>query len=801
MQKINLSTYHPILDIQDHILFANNGNVVLAYQVDNPEIYSLSEKDFEDILGSWFQAFKSLPVATVIHKQDIYQKAAYLAEELPNKSFLQSATHDYFKGRGFIKHSSYLFFILPHNKALNAPKFVNPFRKVEKGIHKQMDHNLQEFIASVNDAVSYVNNSRKVSLIPLDIDKVLSLTNAYFNGFNEDFDTDIQLKKSNIEIGDHHFDVLAVNSELCFGDVVQSSKTNDKFTSDDFVFHQGFIDGLGLDLNENHIVNQIIYLDDKHKWRKLLDKKIEELNKSSNFGTQNKVVLKKIEEIVTKINGDDSSRIIRGHLNIVFWAREARELENIASKIKTEFKELDIVPYYPKGEERKHYFLNSYCCFTSNFSNEDLYVTDLKHALCLYINNTNYRSDRTGVIFNDRQHNIPVLKDVWDEKKKRIKARNFAVFAPTGEGKSFLANNILRQYFEQNVRLVVIDLGGSYSKFAKLYPDEHIILRYEQGKNLGINPFYISNIDDLTPERLEDLAIFLLELLASGKETTKAEEVAVKKVLRYYYLQNVESTHSLENLYQFVDVKKDTLLKELHIQEQHFNIYDFLHILSEYVDDGLYSFLFNVSEDQTYKIEDKRLVVFELDEVRDNKEILSVMLKLIKSAIQRTIWRNKAEKGIILFDEFAKQLKFGNVLESVEFYYQAIRKQNGAIGIILQSINQLPNNSTSASILENTQVIYSLRNEKGYAELKSRLNLSSHDLNQLKSIRNNLTGPRKYTEMFIKIGKESNIFRLEVPPEVFAAYLTDGHENEAIMSIYDETNDMEEAIKIFVKQS
>ncbi|OYX22771.1 MAG: conjugal transfer protein TraG, partial [Flavobacteriales bacterium 32-35-8] len=739
MKKINLSAYHPILDIQDHIVFANNGNVVLGYQVDNPEIYSLAEKDFEDIHGSWFQAFKSLPVATVIHKQDIYQKSAYLAEELPKKSFLQRATHDYFKNREFIKNSSYLFFILPHNKALNAPKFVNPFRKVEKGIHKQMDHNVQEFIASVNDAVSFVNNSRKISLTPLGIDKILSLTNAYFNGFNEGFDTDIQLKKSNIVIGDHHFDVLAVNSELCFGDVVQSSKTNDKFTSDDFVFHQGFIDGLGLNLNENHIVNQIIYLDDKHKWRKLLDKKIEELKKSSNFGTQNKVILKKIEEIVAKINEDDSSRIIRGHLNIIFWDKDEVQLERIASKIKTEFKELDIVPYYPKGEERKQYFLNSYCCFASNFSNEDLFVTDLKHALCLYINNTNYQSDATGVIFNDRQHNIPVLKDVWDEKKKRIKARNFAIFAPTGEGKSFLANNILRQYFEVGVRLVIIDLGGSYSKFAKLYPNDHIILRYEQGKNLGINPFYISDVNDLTPERLEDLAIFLLELLASGKETTKAEEVAVKKVLRYYYLQNVGCTHSLENLYQFVDTKKDSILEALHIQEQHFNIYDFLHILSEYVDDGLYSFLFNVSEDQIYKIEDKRLIVFELDEVKDNKEILSVMLKLIKSAIQRTIWRNKAERGIILFDEFAKQLKFGNVLESVEFYYQAIRKQNGAIGIILQSINQLPTNSTSASILENTQVIYSLRNEKGYAELKSRLNLSSHDLNQLKSIRNNLT--------------------------------------------------------------
>lgn len=794
--KINLSAYHPILDIQNHLVFANNGNVVLCFKGDLPEIYSLSEKDFEDIHGAWFQAFKSLPTSTVIHKQDVYQKVNYNASELPNNSFLEKATYSYFKGRDYLRHQSYLFFIMPFNKALNNAKFVNPFRKVEKGIRKKMDHNITEFIASVNDAVSFINNSRKVIMKPMNQDEILEYTNSYFNGFNEGFDTDVQLKKKHIEIGDYNFDVLAVNSELCFGEVIQSSKTNDKFTSDDFVFHQGFIDGLGLNLNENHIVNQIIYLDDKHKWRKLLDKKIEELNKSSNFGSQNKVVLKKIQHIVNQINEDDASRIIRGHLNVVFWSKEAEELGRIASKIKTEFKELDIVPYYPKGEERKNFFLNSYACFSSNFSNEDLYVTDLKHALCLYINNSNYKSDQTGIIFNDRQYNIPVLKDVWDEKKKRIKARNFAIFAPTGEGKSFLANNILRQYFEQQVRLVIIDLGGSYSKFAKLYPDDHIILRYEQGKNLGINPFYITTEADLTPERLEDLGVFLLELLAL-KDATKAHEVAIKKVLRYYY-SSIEDGYSLASLYQFIDHKKDTLIDELKIQEEHFSVYNFLHILSEYVDDGLYSFLFNVSEDQTYKIEDKRMIVFELDEVKDNKEILSVMLKLIKSAIQRTIWRNRSERGIILFDEFAKQLKFGNVLESVEFYYQAIRKQNGAIGIILQSINQLPNNSTSASILENTQVIYSLRNEKGYDELQKRLNLSSHDLNQLKSIRNNLTGERKYTEMFIKIGKESNIFRLEVPKEVFAAYLTDGKESEQIMALFEEHNSMEKAIQIFI---
>ena len=800
MNKINLSAYQPIADIQDNIVFANNGNVVLCYKGNLPEIYSLSEKDFEDMHGAWFQALKSLPVGTVVHKQDIYLKKTYTSEQLQNTTFLEKATQKHFKGRGHIEHKCYLFFTLTKNKALNNSKYVNPFRNVSKGIVQELDNSVQRFVNSVSDSVSFINNSRKIEFLPIDEMEIQHLTKGYFNGFNEGFDTDILLEKKSVNIGENHFDALAINSELCFGESVQSSKTNEKFTSDDFVFHQGFIDGLGLTLNENHIVNQILYLDDKQKWRKLLDKKIEELNKSSNFGSQNKVVLGKIQHILDQINADDNARIIRGHLNIVYWDKNPENLSRIGSKIKTEFKELDIIPYYPRGEERKNYILNSYCCFSSNFSNNDLYVTDLKHALCLFINNTNYKSDATGIVFNDREHNIPVLKDVWDEKKKRIKARNFAIFAPTGEGKSFLANNILRQYFESGVRLVIIDLGGSYTKFAKLYPEQYTVLRYESGKNLGINPFYISDINDLTPERLEDLSVFLFELFASDLKVTKAQSVSVKKIIRHYY-NNTSENHSLDGFYSFIERNQEDLLNTLKIHPDYFNVTSFLHVMSEYVGDGLYSFLFEVSEDQTYKIEDKRLIVFELDEVKDNKEILSVMLKLIKSAIQRTIWKNRAEKGIILFDEFAKQLKFDNVLESVEFYYQAIRKQNGAIGIILQSINQLPNNSTSASILENTQVIYSLNNEKGYHELVKRLNLSSHDLNQLKSIKNNLSGPRKYTEMFIKIGKESNIFRLEVPKEVYAAYLTDGQENDAIMAIYEKTNDMELAIKEFTSKT
>ena len=798
--KTNLASCHPIADLKENLVFASNGNLVLCYRLKLPETFSLSERDYEEIHGIWFQGLRNLPAGCVLHKQDIYRKREFSGKKLFRRTFLGQATWQYFRGRPYLDHESLLFFIWTGNKGLNHSRFINPFRKISKSRPSELEAGLEVFTESVRDAVSYINNSKKIIVAPLGEKEILEVTQAYFNGFNEACDTDILLQGPGLQGGKNSFEVLAVNNEMCFGEAVQTSKPDRIFNADDFVFHTGFLDGLGLGIKEDHILNQVIYFDDKSRWRKLLERRSDELRKSSNFGNQNKLVLEKITGILDRISKDENSRVIRGHLNVVLWNEDPQKLSATCSKVKTEFRELDIMPYFPIGEERRNYFINSYFCFSSNLSEEDLYVTDLKHALCLLINNSSYRSDETGVIFNDRIFNIPVLKDVWDDAKKRIKARNFAIFAPTGEGKSFLANNILRQYYESGVRLVIIDLGGSYSKFAKLYPEDHLILRYEEGKNLGINPFFITGKGDITPQHLEDLSTFLLELFTAGTMVVKAEEVALKKILRHFY-RKFPSCHSMQSFYDFVSSTGDQLLPRLQIHPEYFDLANFLHIMSEYVGEGLYSFLFEIREDQSFKLEQKRLIIFELDQIRNNKEILAVMLKLIKAAIQRTIWQNRSEKGIILFDEFAKQLKFDHVLESVEFYYQAIRKQNGAIGIILQSINQLPQNATSASILENTQVIYSLNNEKGYDELRKRLNLSSHELNQLRSIRNRLTGTGKYTEIFIKIGRESNVFRLEVPPEAEVAYLTDGSENAALMEIFEKTGCMETAINQFINQN
>src|SRR6056297_1263042 len=243
--SMNFHERYPIVDIEQNRVLANNGNIAYAYRVELPEIYSLSESDFEELHGQWFQALKSLPIGTLVHKQDIYRKISYDASRLPKGSFLAKATRDHFEGREHLSHECLIFFIWPKNRAINSSALINPFAKASKKLPQTLGEQAEEFGKAVRDTVGFLNNSPKLKLLPFNQAAMIQYTDAYFYGFNEGFDTDMVLGKDKVQVGDHWFGAMAVNNEACFGDTVQTSRPNEQFTADGFLFHQGFIDGFG----------------------------------------------------------------------------------------------------------------------------------------------------------------------------------------------------------------------------------------------------------------------------------------------------------------------------------------------------------------------------------------------------------------------------------------------------------------------------------------------------------------------------------------------------------------------------
>ena len=794
------------LHIDKNMAVGKNGVFAMCYEIELAEKYSLGEEDWEILNDGWVKALKDLPKGAIVFKQDIYLKKGYSTASFKSDNFLQKATKNYFSGREYLTHKSFVFFILPDGGTFQT-KISNPFKSLNRKKFEKFDENIESFISSVEQSINFlsgikINSGKAFNLRELEEQEVYNYYDFYFNNFQNDYVTDRILRKGSIQIGDRYLGAVCTRDEESLPEKLHSVITDREFSNAKYKFFQNYGDFFGLDMDFDHVFNQIVFFEENQEQLTKLRQRNDLLKKSSNFDPNNKTNANKttvlIDEIANNIDGD---RIIKAHFNVLFLADNENELRKYKNIVVDRFKDIEIKVRQPIDNYLNSIFHNSFFLFANNFADRQLFYGNLNMATIFFNNTTHYKEDKQGIILNSRISNIPVIVDTWDEEKKHVRARNFMIFAPTGFGKSFTANHLFRQYFEDNARIVIVDLGQSYRKLSALYPKETSFIHYQEGKPIGLNPFDLQG-DDLTPSKIEDLVEFILTHYKRGEETAESEKTALRKIVENYYIKG--GKHDLLSFIKAIRTAKDTLLSKLDIKPEFFDIDKFLFLMSEFEEGGIYEFLYKDSSNSNLeRVKDKKIIVFELDEVKENELLLSIMLQLVSSTINETIWKDKSTRGYIFFDEVAKQFKFKGVLEKIEYFYQAIRKQNGAIGIVLQAISQLPETGETGqiakTIIENTQVVYVL-NAKDYEALQKRFKMSNHAYNQMVSISSNFEGKYKYSEIFLLRGNHHQVYRLEVPQQVYWAYQTEGRQNEELMTIYNEVGDMEKAINQYINQ-
>lgn len=797
--RINFA--HPFLHVQDNIAWANNGDILKCYRADLPEIYSLSEKDFDAIYDGWYRGAKNLNAKTILFKQDVFLKDRFNASGMPGTNYFQRATRQHFHGRDFMNHWCYVFFIYTDTGVLKNAYIQNPFRPLPNG--KSVWENLKKidelFHRETDQIVEFVNSQRKILLVPMLKEEIIRHAQNYFNGYYTDRTTDAEKKAKHYQIGNRMAGAFVVKSlKQIQRDTIVNTVVDPKMSTTDYQFHRGYADALGLTLTCDHVYNQVFFITDHHTTKASIAKNQGRLYGARELGADNKVGAELLKDYLEKeVAQDEKIKFIQSHFNVIYFAETETDFKLFDGQIASTFKDMDIVPYFPTGNNLANIINNSYPAHISNLDRGNVFTFDMQMALCMMANVTNYKDDPEGIYFNDRLTNVPKRKDTWDRIKKRIKARNFFVTAPTGEGKSFLLNHILRQFIEDQIILVINDLGDSYIKLCKLFPEISLYIKYKHGEPLGVNPMFLPPGETLTITQLNSVVEFikLLWKRENVSQMTTEQTVSLRTLLKTYYEQ-VPKNHSFPSFYEFIKLNKASILSVLNIDEFFFPIDEFLHVCSEFVDDGAYGFLFR--DKANFDIRGKRIVVFEFDEAKEDPLLLSILLMMSSEATRQLCWLDRSERGIVLFDEFAKFLKYPNVLGTVQYYYQAARKQECAIGTVLQTPSQLPENDTAKSIIDNTQVYYILPNSKGYAEIIDKFKMSSHAKNQMMSMSSNFSGKIKYSEFYLQLGNEGNVMRLEVPKEVYCAYLTEGAEHETIMKLFAKTNNMEKAIEEYL---
>lgn len=780
------------------IVFAN-GVFGLGFKLELPEKYSLGGDDYASLNEYWNKALKDLPIGSIFYKQDVFLKTKFDSSSFRTTNFLENATQKHFDGMTYIKHDCYLFFLLPSQEVINH-SLINPFKKLNKKEFDGFDEKIEAFTQSVLETVQFLNSLKlqggnRLIVSEMEDYFLKNYYDLYFNLFDESKTSDRFFNHNDINIGTQHASMICMLDEEKLPETFSTHRKDKYLSNDKTVFFKNYGENFSFDLDFSHIYNQICVIDDNRKHLDDLRKRNEQLKKSSSFDKQNKYFADVTDEIIQDlVQNIDTVRMIRGHNNIIVIADSEQELASNVLKVNEQFRDIDVKPYVPTGNYLNALYNNSFPFFSQYLTERQLYIASLE-MFCTFLNNTgNYKNENTGILYNSRLANTPVYVDTWDDKKKNINARNFFILAPTGFGKSFNANHIITSNYSQGMRQVIVDLGGSYKKISALFPNDTAYITYEHGKSIGVNPFLISEI---TTEKIEELVEFVGIHYKRGSEVSEMEKTSLKMLVESYYTNFKSDYRSMPDFVLYIKYTP-TILKDLNIKEEFFNREEFLHLMGEFVENGAYAFLYKQSDkDLGEELKDKKIIVFELDQARSNQLLLTVMLQLVFTTINKTIWQDKSTKGVILFDEVAEQLQWDGILRRIQYFYQAIRKQNGAIGIILQSESQLPENPLSKAIVENTQILYVL-NAKDYRSLQKRFDLSEHAYYQMCSIQSNFSAERPYSEIFIMRGKIHQVYRLEVPKQVYWAYQTEGADNQKLLDVYEECQDMETAINKFL---
>ncbi|GMN12141.1 TraG family conjugative transposon ATPase [Croceitalea sp. MTPC9] len=803
MENAFLSKNPPTLRVDGNSFLSSNGDVVCGYSLQLPEVFTLSKEDYNQMHEHWFRTLRFLPKYSFVHKMDIFLKERYDGQLLPNDTFIQRTTRDYFNGREHFTHYPFLFIGNRGGTFLKNSSIHNPFKKLPN-----IDKLLLEFerdnhfLEDASKAIDFINTSKHIKAVPMSADEIYALQENYFNAFQPDvyLSTDMKAKsnkKSAIDVGGKLVGSYSLDNIKQFPDYVDISKIDPAYSSKKYKFHKGLADDFGFRLPHDHIYNQIIYLEDHTLKKEKLKETSRKLKGSRGFDIENEEKGKILSDYVTELGQDEMRILTQGHTNIIFYADSDIEFTKCARQIETIFKTHDFKPIYPSRKRLKEIYMNSFPALSGSLSRHRMYDSELEINLALFLNVTTYKNDNEGVAFSDRLYNIPTIRDVRDYEKKRIKAWNFTMYGPTGEGKSVLAQHIIRQFNESGYRNVIFDIGGSFKKLALLLPKEKsLFFSFEPGKPLPLNPFKISG--SLDAQQLKDLSSFVFKLWLPEEDMSDNIQTSLSRLIETYF-KEVISGHSYPSFYLFVKQNKEKLIDFLKIESRFFDMDNFLFLCSKYVGEGQYSYLFGGEDDSSHLIDEKDYIVFEFDKAQDDPVALSILMLMGSQAVKKLVWENKSVPGVIFYDELAKFIKYKSIRDTVVFFYQAIRKQNAAVGSSLQSPAQLPIGDDTNAMIDNTQVVYVLFNEKGYAPLVERFNLSEHQHNILKSLTSIRDGDKNYTEFALIIGSEIWPLRLELPPEVLKLYQTDGAEYEEIMQLYEKYGDMEKTIKEHMK--
>ena len=761
-----------------------------------------------------------MPNYSILHKQDIFITEKYEPDIRRDElSFLSRSFERHFNERPYLHHTCYLFLTKTTKERSRQQSNWNTLCRgflVPKEIRDK--ETLERFMEAVGQFESIVNDSGLVRLERLTTEEITGTENE--PGIIERYLTlsadgttmlqDMQLNPDGMRIGDKRLCLHTLSDLDYLPGKVRTDGRYERLSTDRSDCRLSYAAPVGVMLPCDHIYNQWIFIDDSNENLSRFEKMAKNMQSLSRYSRSNQINKEWLDEYLNEAH-TNGLQSVRCHCNIIAWAENGNELRRVKNDVGSALALMECTPHHNTTDLPALYWAGI-PGNEADFPAEETFYTFTGQALCFFTAETCYRNSLSpfGIRMVDRLTGKPVFLDISDlpMKKGVVTNRNKFILGPSGSGKSFFTNHLVRQYWEQGTHILLVDTGNSYKGLCDLIHqktggDDGIYFTYKENDPISFNPFFTEDYRyDI--EKRDSIKTLILTLWKREDEPPRrSEEVALSNAVSLY-IEKIKKNRKIKpNFNSFYDfVRKDyrKILADKNVREKDFDVDGFLNVLEPYYKNGEYGYLLN--SDKELDLLNKRFIVFELDVVKDNPILFPVVTIIIMETFINKMRRLQGIRKMILIEEAWKAIAKEGMANYIRYLFKTVRKFYGEAVVVTQEVDDIISSPVVKETFINNSDCKILLDQRKYQnkfdQIQNLLGLTDKERSQILSINLANAANRLYKEVWIGLGgTQSAVYATEVSAEEYLCYTTEETEKLELIRL---TEKLGGNIELAIKQ-
>jgi len=804
------------------VLYTKTGEYSAVLKIENPvQKYSADIDSYYDFTHLFSALAQTLGEGYALHKQDIFVRKQFANKPEHNQEFLSASYFRYFNGRPYTDSLCYLTITQEAKKSrlfsYDSKKWRDFLVKIYKVRDLLRDSGVQVKFLNKAEASEYVDRYFAMNFK----DRTVSMTN-------------VKSDDETVSMGDKRCKVYSLVDVDCAAlpSLIRPYTNIEVNNTEMPVDLVSVVDNIPN--AETVVYNQIIFLPSQKRELALLDKKKNRHASIPNPSNQMAVEdIKQVQDVIAR----ESKLLVYTHFNMVVGVPADTDLQKCTNHLENAFGRMGI-HISKRAYNQLELFVSSFPgnCYSLN-EEYDRFLTLSDAAVCLMYKERVQHSEETPIkiYYTDRQ-GVPVAIDITGKegKNKLTDNSNFFCLGPSGSGKSFHMNSVVRQLHEQGTDVVMVDTGNSYEGLCEYFGGKYI--SYTEERPITMNPFRI-NREEMNVEKTGFLKNLVLLIWKGTQGTvTKTEDRLIEHVITEYYdayfngfegftpqqredlrkslviddRNSSEKRHEsereravrIEGIIDEIEGRR----KELKVEELSFNsFYEYSvqripDICEENritgIDLSTYRYMMKdfylggnhektLNENMDSSLFDETFVVFEIDSIKDDPLLFPLVTLIIMDVFLQKM-RIKKNRKVLVIEEAWKAIASPLMAEYIKFMYKTARKFWASVGVVTQEIQDIIGSEiVKEAIINNSDVVMLLDQSKfkeRFDTIKTILGLTDVDCKKIFTINRleNKEGRSFFREVFIRRGTTSGVYGVEEPRECYMTYTTERAEKEAL---------------------